>query len=294
MIQSIRDEKISKRKRTVLTAGQQKMLNAFYKRCAFPDSEQRLKLGEMLNMSPRSIQIWFQNQRQKTKSFLNDKPGESQEPSEVSNNHEASNLRYSKINQNFQDYLLESKKIDSAGNRNDLLKKNTNNYESYQMEDKDFITNYVNSHCQLKPSCKSDGINDKDRYSIVYDYNESRDEVGNMNCNDLYKNECSSYSNLGFVSSETDSLENMNVIFVNESDMFPREEHGHVVEFVGKNEMDLRNKNVSFEADKYLGNYLKIDINKEDSSASETKKNKALEALAYVASIEYNKKFLND
>lgn len=57
-----------KRKRTILTAKQHMTLNKFFKECAFPDLEQRINLGKTLNMTPRTVQIWFQNQRQKIRS----------------------------------------------------------------------------------------------------------------------------------------------------------------------------------------------------------------------------------
>lgn len=59
---------VKKRKRTVLTAKQHKILMKSFDYCAFPDAEQRLSLGKILGMSPRTVQIWFQNQRQKIKS----------------------------------------------------------------------------------------------------------------------------------------------------------------------------------------------------------------------------------
>lgn len=59
---------VKKRKRTVLTAKQHKMLSRSFEDCAFPDAEQRLSLGKLLNMTPRTVQIWFQNQRQKVKN----------------------------------------------------------------------------------------------------------------------------------------------------------------------------------------------------------------------------------
>ncbi|ELA41836.1 uncharacterized protein VICG_01188, partial [Vittaforma corneae ATCC 50505] len=58
---------VKKRKRTVLTARQHKILLKSFEGCAFPDAEQRLVLGRILSMSPRTVQIWFQNQRQKVK-----------------------------------------------------------------------------------------------------------------------------------------------------------------------------------------------------------------------------------
>lgn len=57
-----------KRKRTVLSAKQHKILLKSFQECAFPDAEKREELGKSLNMSSRTVQIWFQNQRQKMKS----------------------------------------------------------------------------------------------------------------------------------------------------------------------------------------------------------------------------------
>lgn len=61
-----------KRKRTVLTVKQHKVLAKFFEACAFPDSEQRISLGKTLNMTPRTVQIWFQNQRQKIRNQYSD------------------------------------------------------------------------------------------------------------------------------------------------------------------------------------------------------------------------------
>lgn len=57
-----------KRKRTVLTARQHRILMVSFEECAFPDAEQRLVLGRILDMTPRTVQIWFQNQRQKVRN----------------------------------------------------------------------------------------------------------------------------------------------------------------------------------------------------------------------------------
>jgi hypothetical protein len=59
---------VKKRKRTVLTARQQKILAKSFEECAFPDAEQRIELGKSLNMTPRAVQIWFKNKKQKIKS----------------------------------------------------------------------------------------------------------------------------------------------------------------------------------------------------------------------------------
>lgn len=71
-LSDLMDHNYRKRKRTVLTAKQHKILNKFFEECAFPDSEQRLSLGKALNMTPRTVQIWFQNQRQKIRNHCDD------------------------------------------------------------------------------------------------------------------------------------------------------------------------------------------------------------------------------
>jgi hypothetical protein len=62
------DHALKKRKRTVLTAKQHQVLIRAFEEFPFPDGEQRAVLGKSLNMSSRTVQIWFQNQRQKTKN----------------------------------------------------------------------------------------------------------------------------------------------------------------------------------------------------------------------------------
>ncbi|KAJ7217796.1 hypothetical protein GGX14DRAFT_598023, partial [Mycena pura] len=58
------DEPAVKKKRKRADAGQLRVLNETYARTAFPSTEERLALAKMLDMSPRSVQIWFQNKRQ--------------------------------------------------------------------------------------------------------------------------------------------------------------------------------------------------------------------------------------
>lgn len=60
-----------KRSRTVMTAGQCKVLKNVLAKTCFPSTELRLHLAKMLGMKPRTIQIWFQNQRQKAKTNSN-------------------------------------------------------------------------------------------------------------------------------------------------------------------------------------------------------------------------------
>lgn len=57
-----------KRKRTTLNSKQYSTLLKYFQKSQFPDSEQRIGLANILGISPRSVQIWFQNQRQKTKN----------------------------------------------------------------------------------------------------------------------------------------------------------------------------------------------------------------------------------
>lgn len=53
-----------KKKRKRADPAQLKVLNETYNRTAFPSTEERLELAKALDMSPRSVQIWFQNKRQ--------------------------------------------------------------------------------------------------------------------------------------------------------------------------------------------------------------------------------------
>ncbi|KAJ7798168.1 Homeodomain-like protein, partial [Mycena olivaceomarginata] len=58
------DEPTVKKKRKRGDAAQLRVLNGTYARTAFPSTEERLALAKALDMSPRSVQIWFQNKRQ--------------------------------------------------------------------------------------------------------------------------------------------------------------------------------------------------------------------------------------
>ncbi|KAJ8696371.1 hypothetical protein PTI98_006246 [Pleurotus ostreatus] len=58
------EEPMIKKKRKRADAAQLKVLNDVYSRTAFPSTEERLSLAKQLDMSPRSVQIWFQNKRQ--------------------------------------------------------------------------------------------------------------------------------------------------------------------------------------------------------------------------------------
>lgn len=59
---------VEKKKRTNLTEIQHQVLLCFFRARVFPDPEQRMVLSRFLNMAPRAVQVWFQNQRQKTKA----------------------------------------------------------------------------------------------------------------------------------------------------------------------------------------------------------------------------------
>ncbi|KAJ3513311.1 hypothetical protein NLJ89_g3021 [Agrocybe chaxingu] len=58
------EEPTIKKKRKRADAAQLKVLNETYARTAFPSTEERIALAKMLDMSARSVQIWFQNKRQ--------------------------------------------------------------------------------------------------------------------------------------------------------------------------------------------------------------------------------------
>ncbi|KAG8925337.1 hypothetical protein FRC00_004084 [Tulasnella sp. 408] len=57
-----------KPKRRRADAHQLRVLNEVYSRTAFPSTEERIDLGRRLGMSPRQVQIWFQNRRQNAKA----------------------------------------------------------------------------------------------------------------------------------------------------------------------------------------------------------------------------------
>ncbi|OJA13077.1 hypothetical protein AZE42_01890 [Rhizopogon vesiculosus] len=58
------EEPTIKKKRKRADAAQLKVLNETYARTAFPSTEERAELAKKLDMSARSVQIWFQNKRQ--------------------------------------------------------------------------------------------------------------------------------------------------------------------------------------------------------------------------------------
>ncbi|ORX93235.1 Homeodomain-like protein, partial [Basidiobolus meristosporus CBS 931.73] len=53
-----------KPKRKRANATQLKVLNQLFQQTFFPSTELRIQLGKQLGMSPRTVQIWFQNKRQ--------------------------------------------------------------------------------------------------------------------------------------------------------------------------------------------------------------------------------------
>lgn len=61
---------VKKRNRTVMSPSQSKVLKNYFLRNMFPSTEAREELAKMLGMKPRTIQIWFQNMRQKNKNRL--------------------------------------------------------------------------------------------------------------------------------------------------------------------------------------------------------------------------------
>lgn len=58
---------VKKRCRTIMTPYQSKVLHRVLEHTAFPSTEVREQLARMLGMKPRTVQIWFQNQRQKSR-----------------------------------------------------------------------------------------------------------------------------------------------------------------------------------------------------------------------------------
>ncbi|KAI8065506.1 homeobox domain-containing protein, partial [Gongronella butleri] len=53
-----------KAKRRRANAKQLQILNQVFERTFFPSTQMRAELGRQLGMSPRTVQIWFQNKRQ--------------------------------------------------------------------------------------------------------------------------------------------------------------------------------------------------------------------------------------
>jgi hypothetical protein len=61
---AIRYSQILKAKRKRANAYQLDVLNRVFEKTFFPSTEVRAELGKQLGMSPRTVQIWFQNKRQ--------------------------------------------------------------------------------------------------------------------------------------------------------------------------------------------------------------------------------------
>lgn len=63
-------EVYKKRIRTVMTPAQSDSLRRYFQINPFPSSEARASISSSLGMRPRTVQIWFQNQRQKMKHVV--------------------------------------------------------------------------------------------------------------------------------------------------------------------------------------------------------------------------------
>ncbi|KAH9386956.1 uncharacterized protein NEMAJ01_1852 [Nematocida major] len=63
-------EMYKKRVRTVMTPIQSESLRRYFRINPFPSSDVRASISSSLGMRPRTVQIWFQNQRQKMKHVL--------------------------------------------------------------------------------------------------------------------------------------------------------------------------------------------------------------------------------
>jgi hypothetical protein len=58
----------AKKKRTIMTPSQSRTLIHYFEMNPFPSTELREELAGHLNIRARTVQIWFQNQRQKLRS----------------------------------------------------------------------------------------------------------------------------------------------------------------------------------------------------------------------------------
>lgn len=65
---SRKSKRESKKPRTRMTGDQIKALMGCFQDNPFPSTLAREELSRVLSISPRTVQIWFQNQRQKTKN----------------------------------------------------------------------------------------------------------------------------------------------------------------------------------------------------------------------------------
>ncbi|KAI9477949.1 MAG: hypothetical protein EXX96DRAFT_569033 [Benjaminiella poitrasii] len=62
------DHHLIKAKRKRASPNQLLVLNRIFSQTYFPSTEIRIQLGKQLGMSPRTVQIWFQNKRQSLRS----------------------------------------------------------------------------------------------------------------------------------------------------------------------------------------------------------------------------------
>lgn len=62
------ENEYKKRQRTILSNEQTKYLQNYFYHNTFPSKEERDGVAKRLGMQPRTIQIWFQNMRQKVKN----------------------------------------------------------------------------------------------------------------------------------------------------------------------------------------------------------------------------------
>lgn len=62
------NENFKKRNRTVLTRENKLYLEIYFEKNRFPSTTERTKIAKKMSVKPRTIQIWFQNARQKLKN----------------------------------------------------------------------------------------------------------------------------------------------------------------------------------------------------------------------------------
>ncbi|CAE6456675.1 unnamed protein product [Rhizoctonia solani] len=65
----------TKPKRRRANAAQLQLLNDTYTRTMFPTTEERADIARRINMTPRQVQIWFQNRRQASRQSQSAEPG---------------------------------------------------------------------------------------------------------------------------------------------------------------------------------------------------------------------------
>ncbi|KAH7322335.1 hypothetical protein B0J17DRAFT_723501 [Rhizoctonia solani] len=65
----------TKPKRRRANAAQLQLLNDTYTRTMFPTTEERADIARRINMTPRQVQIWFQNRRQASRQSQSIEPG---------------------------------------------------------------------------------------------------------------------------------------------------------------------------------------------------------------------------